>query len=284
MISMHPDRGFPGPLAPGIPLPEYLSGGLQLVGLVRGLVPGHSGPVAALGRGTGLGMTLADAVEALLCGPEVLMLEGQLAQTEFQLGQKVVDRKEAFDAVPLDTLRIEEELGRRPEGLEPFEGLGLSLYVSLDRNEIPGDGVNDVLIGVNLGLQPSTSRSHRGGAEIEQDRLLFGPGFRQSRVHIGQPLYGVHPTSSLEPDGVLPCYERFIDSAGIERPLAVPWVARCVPVTWGGAGKLHEKVVSGLLRRFSNREVAGSGLREQAGYNWKPIARGAPSQQHRGRL
>ena len=54
-------------------------------------------------------------------------------------------------------------------------------------NEVVLDEVGDAFVGVDLGFQPSTPRSHGGRGEIEKDRLVLGFGLRESRVCIVKP-------------------------------------------------------------------------------------------------
>jgi hypothetical protein len=37
------------------------------------------------------------------------------------------------------------------------------------RDEVLGDELGYLLVGIDLGIQPSTSPSHRRGAEVEQE-------------------------------------------------------------------------------------------------------------------
>src|SRR5262249_11303603 len=64
------------------------------------------------------------------------------------------------------------------------------LDVDPDREEVLGNGAGHVFVGIDLGFQPSASASGRGGAEIHEDRLLFGFRLRQSLVRVARPLNG----------------------------------------------------------------------------------------------
>ncbi len=54
-----------------------------------------------------------------------------------------------------------------------MEGRWLFLDVDLYGNEMLVNEVGNLLIGVYLGIQPSTSASRRRGAEVEQYRLVL---------------------------------------------------------------------------------------------------------------
>lgn len=89
---------------------------------------------------------------------------------------------------------IEEDLCRGPLGAESFETLRVLLDVDLDGNEILVDEVGYEVIGVNLGFQPSTPRSHRSGAEVEEHGPSALPCLGQPRIRVANPVY-FHVTS-----------------------------------------------------------------------------------------
>jgi hypothetical protein len=55
-------------------------------------------------------------------------------------------------------------------------------------NKILVDEVCKLLIGVGLGFQPSASASRRRGAEIHQERFVFGPGPVQRCLNVFVPI------------------------------------------------------------------------------------------------
>ena len=112
-------------------------------------------------------MGLADGAEPLLRVGERAALEEQLAHAQVELRQEIIHRQEPFDAVPLDAFRIEQDLGRRPLGVEPPECLFLLLDVRPDGDEAGSDGLNDAGIRIDLGFQPSASPSQWGRGEVQ---------------------------------------------------------------------------------------------------------------------
>jgi len=88
----------------------------------------------------------------------------------------------------LASFGIEDDSGGGPLGAESLERLGLFLDVDFDGDKVAADEVSDALIGVNLGFQPSATRSHRGGAEVEKSRLFALAGIRERGVNISNPV------------------------------------------------------------------------------------------------
>jgi hypothetical protein len=88
----------------------------------------------------------------------------------------------------LGAVRVEDEERRRPLRVEPLERLGLLLDVSARGNEALGDEGGDLRIGVDLGIQPSACPSHRGGAEVEEQRALTLLRLAKRRIDVSTPL------------------------------------------------------------------------------------------------
>lgn len=157
-------------------------------GVVAPLVGRNTRPVAGLGSGPGFREGLAKRLEALLRLTIVPMLEVELPQPELQLSQEVVNRQKAFDAMSLDSFRIQNDLCRSPLRVESLEGLLLFLDVRLHGHEDGGNGLNDASVGVDLGLQPSAPPSHWRRAEVDENRLPRGLGLCHSSVNVLQPV------------------------------------------------------------------------------------------------
>ena len=155
--------------------------------VIASLVSGDAGPVAGLGSGPGFREGLADGAEGLFGRAEVLTLELNLPQSQFQLRQKIVSGKEALDPMPLDAVGVEDDLRGRPLRVESIEDRLLLLDVRMEGDEPRRDALRDLGVRVDLGFQPSATRSHGGGAEVEEDRLARGPRLLQRRVDILQP-------------------------------------------------------------------------------------------------
>jgi len=62
--------------------------------------------------------------------------------------------------------------------------------VNAHGNEVLRDETNDFLIGIDLGIQPSASRSHRGGAEVQKHHAPSTPGLFQRAIEIAVPCDG----------------------------------------------------------------------------------------------
>ena len=90
--------------------------------------------------------------------------------------------------MPLRAVRLSHDQRRRPLGLETPEILRALLDVNLYRNEVLADELCHFLARIDLGIQPSASTSHRGGAEVEQRHLASRLGLLQALIGIAQPL------------------------------------------------------------------------------------------------
>jgi hypothetical protein len=72
------------------------------------------------------------------------------------------------------------------------------------------DELGDALIGIDLGIQPGTSRSHRRGAEIEEGVPPAGAGFVEDVVDVVPPgdghrglLEGGNCSLAIQKDGAV---------------------------------------------------------------------------------
>src|SRR5438270_3659472 len=120
-----PDRRFLGPARVLIALAERFPRLLQRVVVVGFLVSSDPGPVQSFGRCVGVGKPIDDLTKPLLGLLPILTCELDLRSAEHELRQKIVIGKKSFDAVTLDTVRVELEDGRRPGSVVlvavPFE-------------------------------------------------------------------------------------------------------------------------------------------------------------------
>jgi len=64
-------------------------------------------------------------------------------------------------------------------GLKCRFNSALLLDVDLHGDEVVIDETLHARVGVDLGIQPSTTPSHRSGVEIQQQRALAGPRIRK---------------------------------------------------------------------------------------------------------
>ena len=91
---------------------------------------------------------------------------------ELQLAEELVGREEAFDAVQLRAVAVDDEHGRRPVDFETLHRFRMLLHVQTDGNEIVVDERRHSRFRIHLGFQPSASPSHRCSGEVEKDGLL----------------------------------------------------------------------------------------------------------------
>ena len=114
-----------------------------------------------------------------------------MSKAQCQLREEVIRGEKPLDAVPFDTVRVElKDRWRRLCAVaftEAFEVGRLLSHVDARRNEIVRDETRDALVRVDLGIQPSTSPSHRRRAEVEQHWPLLFLGLLENTVNVASP-------------------------------------------------------------------------------------------------
>ncbi len=233
--------------------------------IVGGFVFRYSCPVQRLRRCLRFRESLHQRPETLLGLTELAVREGHLGQTELELGEKVIDREKTLKAMLFFPLRIQDDSCGRPLGAESLEALGLLLDVDLHRDKVLTDELRDPVIGVNLGLQPSAPRSHRGGTEIKEDRPPAPLCFRQSGIGITNPV-DVHGNSigqvaskgkgSGANLGALGGW-----LSGVNRPVALTRLcATCKPGPFWGGTKGYFATSLRILSRLSLKSAGFSSI------------------------
>ena len=105
-----------------------------------------------------------------------LMHEGDAAKTAHESGHKVAVRKVTFYSHPLLAIAVEEKHRRRPHRVKAVEPRRMLLDMGFYRDKLLLNELSSFLIFIRLGIQPSTSASNRGRAEVQENGLplLFG--------------------------------------------------------------------------------------------------------------
>ena len=118
-----------------------------------------------------------------------LLHESHSTKAVHQSSGEILIRQIAFESHTLLTIRIEQEHSRRPDRGKAVEPGRVLLDVSFDGKEVLVNELGRLLIGIRLGIQPSTSSSSRSRAEIEQDRtgLLLRRG--QALIDVLTPIH-----------------------------------------------------------------------------------------------
>ena len=136
-------------------------------------------------------MLLNDVVETLLGLGKPALGERRVSKAQDQLREKIFGRKEALNAVTFLAVGIEDENCRRPVRAETvaelFEGIALFSSVHADWDEVLFDEFRDAGVGIHLGIQPSTTASHRRSAEVQQHVTLLHPRMLQRALEIVFP-------------------------------------------------------------------------------------------------
>lgn len=118
-------------------------------------------------------MHIDDLSEQRLCPREIARGKLFFRQPELDLRQELIRGKKALEAISLDAVRVGDDHRRRPLRAESLKSFRVLLDVVFYRYEVLVDEVADLRVGVNLGVQPSASPSHRSGAEIEKKGFVL---------------------------------------------------------------------------------------------------------------
>jgi hypothetical protein len=89
----------------------------------------------------------------------------------------------------LGSVRIEHLDRRCPLRAEALERFRLFFDVDFDRQVVFVDEALDARVGVNLGIQPSTSPSHGSRTEVEQHVLVLSARLAKRLVYVFDPLH-----------------------------------------------------------------------------------------------
>jgi hypothetical protein len=110
--------------------------------------------------------------------------------------------------MPFGAFRIHYQLGGSPLRSEAGKSVRFFFYMKFDRDEVIGNELANPVVGINLGFQPGTSPSHRGGAEIQQNRFLSAFGLRKGGIGILLPIDCSHLYTSL-------CLQQYTHGAAV---------------------------------------------------------------------
>ena len=177
-------------------LPAAIAVGMAVEGarLVTGAPNPQSAPVSTIAKKAVKTVTVIsdDAMEAPFGFRPVLAPERVVREPQHELREQVLGGQEAFDAMTLDALRIDLEDRRRPLRAETLpqspELFRLLLHVHAHGKEALFDEVRDPFIGIDLGIQPGTPRSHRRRAEIEEQPALLALRLLDRRFRVASPV------------------------------------------------------------------------------------------------
>lgn len=188
---LRPDRGLLRPLRVAIAFGEFMSGCGERGGVTTCLVFRYAFPILRFRGRVGLRVPLYDFAEATLGISKVPFAERGVANTKQQLRQKIFNRQETLDAMPLVAIVIEEENRRRPQRTvartQLLELIALFSRVHADGNKVVLDEFGHAGIRIHLGIQPSTSCSHWCRAEVEKNVTLLSARLRERPIKIVRP-------------------------------------------------------------------------------------------------
>src|SRR5246500_5870647 len=166
---MQPRNRFARPNARRIGTSKLLGDPAQNGMIVARTVLRHGAPVHCLG-----GEVRISVASHYVAIPSFririsLLHEGNSTKAVHQSSGEILIRQIAFESHTFLTIGIEQEHSRRPARGKAVEPSRVLLDVSLDGKEVLVNELGRLLIGIRLGIQPSTSSSSRSRAEIEQD-------------------------------------------------------------------------------------------------------------------
>ena len=167
--------------------------------VTAGLIAAYPGPVHCFGGGVAVGKAVRDLTKVPLRSRPMFPGKLGMAKAEHELRQQVLGWQEPLYAVSLGTTRIDDEQSGGPLCAIPLpeasEIFGLVLHMDARRDEVIRDKSGYLLIGIDLGIQPSASRSHWCGAEVQQQVAGRCPCILQRFVDILSPV-DLHDISS----------------------------------------------------------------------------------------
>lgn len=191
LCSRSPYGRFLRPGTVKISLAE-LSCGITKRGCIVGrLVTRYACPVQRFSGRIGVGTRLHQLIELALSFVETARRERHVAETQHQLCEEIVSRKEPFNAMSFLTGRIKQKNRRGPLCTvslpETLELLLLLADMHTYRYEVLLDQARHSFIRIHLGIQPSTTGSQWSRAEIEQCVPLLSLRVRQSLFDVTSP-------------------------------------------------------------------------------------------------
>jgi hypothetical protein len=86
---------------------------------------------------------------------------------------KVICGQKALEPVPLRAVGFGDNDRWCPFSSEALEILRPFFDVDFDGNEVLVDEARDLLVRINLGIQPGASCSHGRSAKVQHDRLML---------------------------------------------------------------------------------------------------------------
>lgn len=192
VVSAAPHGRLLGPRCILITLPKTLRGLGKGRGVVGRFVARHACPIERLGTCFRVPVSLGDFPEAPFGPREISPRERRMAQAQGKLRDQISGRQKAFDPVSFDTFGIEHQDRRCPlrgvSGAESLEFIGLFPHMNPHGNEVLLDEAGYPLVRVHLGIQPSTTTSHRRGAEVEEQVPLSGSRLLASGLEVALPI------------------------------------------------------------------------------------------------
>jgi hypothetical protein len=166
---MQPRNRFARPDAGRVDTSKFLGDLAQNNMIVARTILRHCPPVHCLGGEVRISIA-SDHIAIPSFRIHVSLLhEGNTTKAVHQSSIEVAIRQIAFQSHTLLAVAIEQVHSRRPDRSKAVEPGRVFLYVSFDGKEIFVNEFGSLLIGIRLGIQPSTSSSSRSRAEIQQD-------------------------------------------------------------------------------------------------------------------
>ena len=178
------------PITVLILLRKYLRDVLERDVIVRCFVLAHASPVDSFRSEMRIRISIDQRVVAASGVSPLLTHKRDTSQTHLEVRAELLFSQISLEPPSLLSILIEDQNGRRPDGIKPVKIFWILFDVDFEWDEVLVNELRDFFIFVRLGFQPSTCASAGCGAEIDEYGFLLFFRRGESLVSIFDPVYG----------------------------------------------------------------------------------------------